>query len=820
MENDEAEEARVRPAGVPEGAYWDDGDNEWCLPERNAAGEFHGLVKWYRPDGTLCCATEHDGGKPHGSFTRYHENGEPSRTGTFVRGTLQGVNVFTRSTAETTENFPAGLGAHIWRCEMDFVDGRTTEGRLFDREGRRVMEDGKPFPTERPAGVPANAHFRKPQGQSTYLWVAGETTQVGDEWQKVGTWKFWSERGVLVREEPYEGGALHGTLRIWEHDGELIEERRYEHGERQYDRPAGVPDGSTFDTDSELWIHDSPGDSGDRRYWTASGVLRKVETYAAGQIVQLREFLDDGSLGQESTLVDGGVPRRKWFRKTEAQELESFPNVTGDHPSAREVEYLFTEHGQMASFRITDEAGAELERQEIYRNARGDTDQERFASIDDASAAWIAEGTRYTSLLNKWLDELYNRDEPSFDEPGFERDDLERGVLDAVEQLNARGDGAQAHAKFPLYYDGIGKVFWDRYGLLVDRVMIDGDAVLARVVHPTRAAEVMRITRDKIEPVAGLVGFGSSHDKQYKAYAYEDRIDIVRGNEKLQLAYPTTYQHARADALETRLGRASVMLVRGLRVCPNGRDVILTTAEGIYLVSTERTQRLYPLDADLDAYVEAHEGGLFELEMRFGNADVSPAGDRITCGGMFKRGIFAGLAIYRRTDDKYVLDNTSQDNAFFPAQAVFHRSRPHIAFAATLYASLHNALTNTTFRIDLDGLPPGEITEFGGGVARERGRVVTVASFGKGFLLGFDNGYIRWMGVDENAQLLGYLFVGGSITDIDVAPDERSFVVACDSGLVSTFTLADAASPNLISTMPVTDDSRIGFFRTYPPLRW
>jgi hypothetical protein len=247
---------------------------------------------------------------------------------------------------------------------------------------------------------------------------------------------------------------------------------------------------------------------------------------------------------------------------------------------------------------------------------------------------------------------------------------------------------------------------------------------------------------------------------------------------------------------------------------------VLVSGEGIYLVGQDKTQRLYPLDATLDEYVNDFESGTFGVEMHFANADVSPAGDRITCGGMFRRGIFAGLAIYRKVDGAWVLENTSQNDAFFPAHAVFDRSGKHLAFAATLYASLSNSLTNTTFRLDLADIQPGEIEEFSGGISRERGVVKSIAAFGDGFLLGFDNGYIRWMGVEENGQLLGYLFAGGSILDIDVAPDHKSFVVASDSGLVTRFTLADVAASNLITTMPVQDAQRTAFFRTWPPLRW
>src|SRR5262245_21291508 len=121
-----------RPAGVPAAATWDQDDNEWVLANRNAAGKLHGLVTYYRPDGTRCCATEFVDGTPHGGFSRFHENQEVSRTGTYVRGTLHGTNVFTRSTARTTEQFPRGLGAVIWRCEMDYVNGNVTEGRLYD----------------------------------------------------------------------------------------------------------------------------------------------------------------------------------------------------------------------------------------------------------------------------------------------------------------------------------------------------------------------------------------------------------------------------------------------------------------------------------------------------------------------------------------------------------------------------------------------------------------------------------------------------------------------------------------------------------------
>lgn len=790
-----------RPAGVPDAAFWDEGDQEWVLAQRNGDGQFQGLVTYYRPDGTRCCTTSFVDGTPHGPFSRYHQNQEPSRTGTYVEGTLHGTNVFTRSAAQTTENFPRGLGSQIWRCEMDYVEGNVTEGRLYNREGKRVKEDGEAFPETRPAGVPSTAHYRKPEGHDDYCWVSGAMRDNDDSTgTRVGLWQYWSTDGELILEEKYD-----------------------DDGERIYDRPANVPADAVLDTDDETWTSPAPS-TGEMYTWNMAGVLQSSETYRDGLMERVREYLSDGTLGQDSSLVDGGVPLRKWFRRTEDEELESFPNVTGQHPTALEVEYLFDPHGMMSGYAIRGPGGEVLENERLYRDASNANQQSQFATLDEAARAWTTEGDRYTSELNRWLKELYTLDEPTFEEPTFDRDDLERAVIDGVVALNERGQGSLAHAMFPLYHDGIGKGFWNKYGLVIDRVMHAPDAIYARILHPNRSAAVVRIADNRISPLPGVLAFGASADKRVIAFAYDDRIELRSAQGVKALGYPDRYQHAAVDRLAAgKLGTGSRMNVHAIRVLPNGQDVIVTSAEGIYLVNAavNASKRLYPLDQDLDTYVEHYgdEPG-FSLSMQFPNVDVSPSGDRITCGAMAKRGVMLGLAIYRNASGDWILDNTSQADAFFPIQAVFHKTRPHIAFAACLYASFSNQLTNTTFRIDLDDLQPGELEGFGGGIAQEPGVVRAIASFGDGFLLGFDNGYVRWMGVEDNCQLLGHVFVGGSIQHIDVAADGRTFTVASDAGMVSTFALEGEASRNLIATMPVRDVSRFGFFRTYSPVVW
>ena len=222
-----------RPKGVPDEAFWSAGENEWCLAERDGEGEYHGVVKWWRPDGTLCCVTDYVHGTPHGSFKRVHENGEVSREGAFEEGQLHGTNVFHRSSGATTESFPHGLSEAVTRAEMDYEHGRIVAARCYDAEGRQCMEDGRPFPTTRPRGVPDDAHFRKRES-GEYRWVHGAVIDPGDgSVKRTGTWRFWTPEGVLVSEESYDDGQLHGLARTFDEDGKLVEERTHEHGEKK-----------------------------------------------------------------------------------------------------------------------------------------------------------------------------------------------------------------------------------------------------------------------------------------------------------------------------------------------------------------------------------------------------------------------------------------------------------------------------------------------------------------------------------------------------------------------------------------------------------
>ena len=189
-----------RPPGVPEAARWDKGDREWVLADTDAKGREHGLVTYWRPDGTLVNHCHYKHGTPHGLAVRYHESGEVSRRCVFVMGVITGTDACYRSAAPTTElAFPADrMPDTVWRYEVEWVDGRVVTARFYDRMGKQVTETGEALP-DRPDSVPADAVYLS----RTATWLHGHTDNAG---KHHGLWRSWSREGVPTGEKEMDHG--------------------------------------------------------------------------------------------------------------------------------------------------------------------------------------------------------------------------------------------------------------------------------------------------------------------------------------------------------------------------------------------------------------------------------------------------------------------------------------------------------------------------------------------------------------------------------------------------------------------------------------
>lgn len=223
-----------KPPGVPTDATWDAGDNEWCAGGTDDDDKKHGVWKYWRPDGTLCCESHFVHGMLHGPFKRFHENGEVSSTGAYDNGKLHGTRAWIASDAYTTERMhEQGISDKVRRIEMDYDHDRVVAIRHFNAQRVRCLPTtGEPYPN-RPTNVSSRAEYNERSEQ----W---ELTQVDAERNKDGLCKAWSTEGTLLWEGAFERGVRHG--RWMEEAAEEFADGNVVtlHGSFDQGRPVGV----------------------------------------------------------------------------------------------------------------------------------------------------------------------------------------------------------------------------------------------------------------------------------------------------------------------------------------------------------------------------------------------------------------------------------------------------------------------------------------------------------------------------------------------------------------------------------------------------
>ncbi len=749
-----------RPTQVPDSARWSEKDNEWIEGD-----EQNGLTTYWRPDGTLVCQAYFNDGALHGSNTRYHPDGTIASVGVWVEGVLT-VATNVRSAHPTTEPFNEGAPAEMWVTQMFLEGGQPVAARGFDRQLQVVITPGMPQP---PEGVPRDA-----VGFRDGTWLHGAFIDYVPE----GEWTRFDASGRPRETLVYEGGVVVAARAI------------------ETPRPAGVPASAVFDDEGEVWVEGEERDGephGTRTFWDTDGALLGRQEHDRGLQTREQRYLPDGSLASDC-VWQGGMPAHRFFRRTESHTGGDFPNVLGAQPTAEEVEYWFDDHGFMTRFEIRGPGGAMLEARDIYAGPGASGDQQRFTSIEEASRAWRAEGERFTSGLNRWLEELYASDDPpGWEEPTHDREDLQRGFLEGVAALNAQGQSARE--LFPVFHDAIDGSFWRNYGRDVDQVLHLGAARYCRV-DGLHGREVYRVTDEDVVLVPDVVALGASADKRFVGLASAAGLH-VRGRDGVPfetLAWPTVPGFDPTS-------------VSQIQVTATGRGAIVACAEGVFALGSAGSARLFPIEAEVPG-----DGEPLELERVC--FSVSPNEALVACGGM-RWGTTTSMALLeRRPGEGYRVRATSQDDAFFPGPSVI--TEEAVLFAPTLYASLRHNLQNFVGALALDDLPEGEFDAFE--MVWQRSAVVnTMTRLGGGAVVGLDDGYL---GGVRGALGNGQVYVGGSILALDASPDGQELLVGSDTGLLTRLRLGAGRASNLIVVdLEVQDAGRVAFWRSYPPLR-
>ena len=210
--------APPRPGAVPADAVWNPEAGGWELCARTSDGARQGECLTFRADGTLYGRQQFVAGAPEGPFTLYHPDGAVARTGTAVRGRIEGiVSAFTGPPGSEPLRTCCVPPAAV-RMESRYEGGALLQDVFFDAAGQPLCSDGKPWPA-RPAGVPEDATYDEPSGG----WARWRPTQTCT----------WSARGVLMKEVDLDRG-LRCAERIYDEAGVLRESCGFDREQRRH----------------------------------------------------------------------------------------------------------------------------------------------------------------------------------------------------------------------------------------------------------------------------------------------------------------------------------------------------------------------------------------------------------------------------------------------------------------------------------------------------------------------------------------------------------------------------------------------------------
>jgi antitoxin component YwqK of YwqJK toxin-antitoxin module len=211
---------RDRPRSVPPDAVFDESSTLWNLGTFDEKGLPTGDHASYRSDGSLVTTCHYENGVLEGLYRRFHPNGELARECTYKDGKLDGkLEAFTSRdpTNEALRGCCVPPGAA--RLEGLYRDGAHVFERFFDADGRRILQDGSPYP-EKPNHLPDEARL----DEWSKRWYTGGFSS--DDTQAM--LRFWSTAGALAEERQTVSGKLHGVLRYYAPSGDIEEESHYE----------------------------------------------------------------------------------------------------------------------------------------------------------------------------------------------------------------------------------------------------------------------------------------------------------------------------------------------------------------------------------------------------------------------------------------------------------------------------------------------------------------------------------------------------------------------------------------------------------------
>lgn len=414
--------------------------------------------------------------------------------------------------------------------------------------------------------------------------------------------------------------------------------------------------------------------------------------------------------------------------------------------------------------------------------------KEQLSSLETSnSKRWIAEGIQFKDQLNAFLDAIYSGKEGP-EEPNETRGDMEAFMLDKIITLNETGEHKKLRELFPPAVEPFSENFYNHFASSINqlnvlkdgRIIVRGDGNIY-----INNGYVFMLEDDKITEQKNILAFGVSANKEYIAKVTSSEINIYTdwdGEIVSTFQYPVGYGKA-TDNKNVRDFKKKGLLVLDVQVFNNGKKVLLTTRNGVFLLEEKASECILPTQEMLSGFIEEFyednkKSKKFKIELDYFHAKLSPDNTKIAAGFQMSE-----HHIYEDKGNGFTLTGKIQARSEYPHAVGFHDKLDHIALASCHFQK------SGTIGMDLKNLPITANASWYQDFDKrfdfmdDRNWVYCIQPFQDGYLLGANGGYI-WYIDPKDQTAKKYLHLGGTIMSMDFSADKKYLVVGTFSGFI------------------------------------
>ena len=289
-------------------------------------GEKNGVEKKYNRDGSLASEVNYVNNKAMGPFVSYYSNGNIYERTTYKNGLFDGLyEVFyedgvLKSSGYLKEGLYQGTVKYFdldgkIHYEYDYRNGDIIAYRYFDKAGEELASGKR-------RGGEFYYKSYSPYGQVT---AEGLYDTSGG---KKGSWKFFSDNGVLTGEGVYTEDAANGIYTQYYETGEKFSESTYTKDTLHGYYHSFFQDGKIK---SQGWYEDGE-EQGEWRYYYPNGIIKTMNFFHKGEYHGLQEFYGVEGRLVSTLLYNFGNVLSEEFYDPEGNLFEEFErNTPGKH---------------------------------------------------------------------------------------------------------------------------------------------------------------------------------------------------------------------------------------------------------------------------------------------------------------------------------------------------------------------------------------------------------------------------------------------------------------------------------------------------------